>query len=373
VFIDLQKAFDTLDHKILLEKLCFYGIRGLALDWFKNYLENRKQCVYLDNTLSSFNSIVSGVPQGSILGPLLFILYINDIVNCSSMLYFILFADDTNMIYYSKNIDDLVRTVNLELIKLSHWFIANKLSLNVNKSKFIIFGSKNVSVNSTNLDINIDGVKLERVKHIKFLGVNIDEKLSWKVHISNIAKKISQNVGVMNKIRYDVPRESLLMLYYTLLYPYLSYCTIVWGSAKKSNLECLFKLQKKAVRIITWSNYTEHSDPLFLELDILKIFDIYKFQTLSFVYISRTAGYPVVSQVFYDISKFSGVVKTHNTRISCLNLVIPAFRTEIGRSCILSSGPVLWNALPEEIKDSNCLSKFRKCVRMHFCQKYTKT
>ncbi len=134
IFIDLSKAFDTINHKILLSKLQYYGIRGVPLLWFDSYLTNRKQYVYYNNVSSSKSDIKCGVPQGSILGPLLFLLYINDIVKSSSILQFIIFADDTNLFFSSKNFIDLARTVNAELVKLSDWFCANKLSLNVKKN-----------------------------------------------------------------------------------------------------------------------------------------------------------------------------------------------------------------------------------------------
>lgn len=142
IFIDLSKAFDTLDHVILIKKLEYYGLRGVTLKWFQNYLLNRQQYVFLNESSSSLRVINCGVPQGSVLGPLLFILYINDIVNCSNILKFILFADDTNIFHSDTNVFQLMTTINCELLKLSKWFKANKLSLNVKKTNYILFGRK---------------------------------------------------------------------------------------------------------------------------------------------------------------------------------------------------------------------------------------
>ena len=194
VFIDLKKAFDTIDHLSLLKKLEYYGFRGIVHKWLTSYLSNRKQYVHVGNVNSNTRDMVCGVPQGSILGPKLFILYINDICSVSKIMKFVLFADDTNIFCSHPDISTLCTLVSAELLRLSIWFHVNKLSLNVDKTHFMIFSN---SVINLNVQIHINGRCIDRVAHTKFLGILIDDKLNWKPHISHFTKKLSKCNAVL--------------------------------------------------------------------------------------------------------------------------------------------------------------------------------
>ena len=193
VFIDLQKAFDTVNHSILLRKLNHYGVRGIINDWFASYLVGRQQTTQIGpKNISKKEVVLSGVPQGSVLGPLLFLIYINDISNSSDKLKFYLFADDTNLLYADKNLKSLESTVNAEIFRVYNWLIANKLSLNIKKSNFVIFRPRQKTSNhQVNLKVfdhhNNSFISLECKNYVKYLGVLIDENLSWKYHIAHIA------------------------------------------------------------------------------------------------------------------------------------------------------------------------------------------
>ena len=255
IFIDLSKAFDTLNHNILCEKLYYYGVRGIPLQLFKNYLANRNQYVYFNGVSSPLRSVECGVPQGSILGPLLFILYVNDIVYSSSILKFFLFADDTNLLNSSKDLTKLISSTNEELSKVTEWFKANRLSLNVKKTHFMFFGNKQLPDDNSSHKLMLDGSYLEQVNSTKFLGLFIDEKLTWNQHISHISLKVSKGLGIISRVRRIFPQTVLLMLYYSLIYPYLSYCCIIWGNACVSTLNRVVILQKRAIRLVTNSPY----------------------------------------------------------------------------------------------------------------------
>ena len=195
VFIDLQKAFDTVSHKILLSKLEHYGIRGNALRWFQSYLANRTQIVSICGKDSYPLGITCGVLQGSVLGPLLFLLFINDLPNVSKHLKFYLFADDTNLYYDSETLDDVIKKVNKGLKHIKRWLDANKLSLNISKTSFIIFHSS-VALVPADISIKMGKNQFSRVKYIKFLGVLLDEHLDGKYHIAELSKKLAKTCSI---------------------------------------------------------------------------------------------------------------------------------------------------------------------------------
>ena len=182
---------------MLLKKLDHYGSRGIVYDWLTSYLSNRRQFVQINNTKPNLCNVLCGVPQGSILGPKLFILYINDICNVSNLLKFVLFADDTNIFCSHEDVSLLCAQISNELRKLSVWFAVNKLSLNVSKTNYMIFSNHNIN---PDVKVSINEVNLERVYVTKFLGVFIDHKLNWKEHVVNLSKKLQKAFQLYGKL-----------------------------------------------------------------------------------------------------------------------------------------------------------------------------
>ena len=208
-----------------------------------------------NNSKSETKFITHGVPQGSILGPLFFIVFMNDFSRASNLLFSILFADDTTVIIEGQNYNNLILTLNTELNKLDVWLQANKLTLNTDKTHYMVF--HRARIKSQTGKISIRNNAIDEVKSTKFLGVIIDDKLKWTEHLQYIKNKISKSIGILIKIRPYLDKVTLRNLYFTFVYPYLIYCVEVWGNACDTHLEPIIKIQKKCVRVITFSHYLE--------------------------------------------------------------------------------------------------------------------
>ena len=265
VFIDLSKAFDTIDYSILLKNLEMYGVSTTNLTWFASYLNGRKQYIKITESADTLKKdIKCGVPQASILGPLLFLLYVNDLPNSSNVLFPIMFENDTNFFFEHSNINTLFKTFNDELIKINEWFSANKLSLNVGKIKFLLFhkSGKKCSIPSYLPTLKTNNHDIERVNTMKLLGVLLDDNLSWKEHIKYLENKIAKNIGLMCRAKPFLNKESLLALYYSYIHSYLNYANLAWGSTYLTNLKKLRSQQKHAIRIVHNKRKFEHTKEL---------------------------------------------------------------------------------------------------------------
>ena len=308
IFIDLSKAFDTIDHSKLLVKLSRYGIRGNALSLLTSYLSGRTQYTHVLGESSDKLYIKYGVPQGSVLGPLLFLLYINDLLNCTELGIFVLFADDTNIFVVGKTKQDAYTKANHVLKSVYLYMKANELHINMSKCCYMYFkNSKRVKNQESdeNFILQINDVPLKHVQSTRFLGIIIDDKLSWQHHIDYLVNKLNCQAGILNKIKNYIPKTHHKEIYYTLFESHLSYCISVWGGVGKNKLNPLFVIQKKCIRIlfgdkdkylnklktynttISQQNDSqlqvesfyckEHTKPLFKSHDIMTVHNLYNY------------------------------------------------------------------------------------------------
>ena len=274
MFLDLSKVFDTLDHSILLKKLDLYGLRGVCNDWFRDYLSDRKLVCRLTTntgvTRSGIFDITYGTAQGSCLGPLLFTLFCNDIQLLPTYSKIILFADDTTLVYSHKNLKFLKYALEHDMALLSDWYRANKLSLNVHKTVLLKFWPEGKS-----FDINIEGVPLINDHHVKFLGVWLDDCLTWKEHSNAVLNRVKANQKLLTNAKNMLDEKSLMTIYNAHIYSHLNYCLVVWGSML--NAECrdkLYKAQKACIRTVAKLKHRDSLHGVFQALRIIPFPDL---------------------------------------------------------------------------------------------------
>ena len=300
------------------------------------------------------------------MGPLLFLLYVNDLPNCSDLLDPIMFADDTNLFFKHKNIQTLFSTVNRELSKIHQWFLSNKLSLNVKKTKYSLFHKVNKTDDIPLLlpKLVIKNNEIERVESIKFLGVLLDECMSWKNHINHIENKISKSIGLLYRAKSYLNKNSLLALYYLYIHTYLNYGNIVWGSSNKTNLAKLLIQQKHAIRIINNKGRFEHTSELFKAQKILNIFKLNIFNVSIFMHKINTKTAP-----YTFTQHFQRIVHKYPTKYSNSNYKKPKVKLAKTKFRISIRGPSIWNNfISKSEKEIKSLLLFKSRVKLKLLQ-----
>ena len=320
------------------------GLRGNVNKLIQSYLTGRKQFVSINGKDSEIKDINCGVPQGSSLGPLLFLIYINDFCFCLSQTETGHFADDTYLLFGNKKLKTIETVMNTELKRVTTWLRLNRLSLNEGKTELIIFHSKR-NIPQSDISIKLNGKKLTPVDSVKYLGMYIDKHLCWDTHIFHLSKKLSRANGILSKLRHNAPRSVCLNVYYALFYSHLIYGCNIWGITTVENLDKIVKLQKKCVRIITFSDFDSHANPLFIDLKILKVHDVIKLQQLKLVYEYRNNLIPHDLRTFFNC-RFETLTSTLTSLTSVQKgcLTIPTIKTvHSGNKSLKYQCASLWN------------------------------
>ena len=365
IFLDLRKAFDSVNHSILLKKLYHYGFRGKIYELLTSYLADRQIMTKINDKKSAPRIIDHGVPQGSVLGPLLFLIYVNDLPSASN-LETTLFADDTNLHLSHHNIITLKSQVQLEIDKINNWMISNKLTINYKKSYYMIVGNtKSVDKAKFNLTINHNLIK--KSEFVKYLGVFLDDKLSWKIHIEKICQKLSRVCGMMYKLRYYVPLSTRKLVYFSLFHSQLQYSLLNWGRAAKSNLQKLVILQNKILRASLFRPKHHQTTLLYSEFGVLTLENMINMEFAKFMYKVNNKMLPESFNNYFtkldDVHKYKTRQK-HRNEFFQLYIASKTGQKSLRHICIN-----VWKNVPTEYRQCSFF-KFKRYFKSNALLKY---
>ena len=372
VFLDLSKAFDTLEHEVLLEKLSKYGIRGVSLNWYKSYLTNRQlrvKCLISSTQkqeYSDYSHVEYGTPQGSCLGPLLFLVFINDLHRNLNHCNDIQFADDTTIYKGYRSMRYLKWCIEMDLNNISDWFRANKLTLNISKSVYMIFSKKN----HNDIDLKLGDTKLPKVTTTKFLGMWIDQNLNWNEHLCKLKTKIKRNLILLKIGKKYLNTHTKKMLYYAQIYSHLSYRLILWGNMiSNTQLNIMQKLQNQAIKLVD-SNQT-NVETSYRTLEILKLNEAIKMENCKMMHKLEHNRLPgKLPLLFKTDNKGKSLQKTHKYNTRTKNIPkLPKTQTKLHKNSFLSKCINDYQTIPKELRELTNSKLFsKKCKNLTLSQ-----
>ena len=360
ILLDFSKAFDLVSHEILLQKLKIYKFSERTLILLKSYLLDRRQEVRMGKFHSEKRTILAGVPQGSVLGPLLFILYINDlplsIRNCNIDI----FADDATLHKSSNSIDNINSNLQVDINNVLQWCKQNSMVLNEAKTKGILIGtSQRLARCQSKLDVTVNDHKIENSESEKLLGIHIDQCLNFDKHIDYVCKNVTSKISLLCKIKQYLPLQTRKLYYNAYILPVLDYCMTIWGSASKKHLDRLLKLQKRAARIILDMPPDAPSIPLFEKLGWLSIYERSHYNKAIILYKSINGLTPTYITNLFQFNS----LENYNVRsVSNNNMLIKRHNTKTFEKSLQYNGPRIWNPLPQSIKNSSSLPSFKNAI-----------
>ena len=356
IYIDFSKAFDTVRHDILLHKLNHYGIRGIVHEWFRDYLSNRTQTTKFLTSVSTPRHVKYGVPQGSVLGPILFLIYINDITHVFTKLKTILFADDSTFYITGDDPATLIHTANIDLEIFQKWCTSNRLTVNLDKTFYMLFTNKPIKLLPP---LFYYDTVINRTYQHNLLGITYDDAMTFKFHVTNLTLKLSRIVSLLYQIKDFVPNYVLTIMYNAHVLPHLQYCIPIWCNTYPTHLLPLIRLQKKIIRITTNSDYFAHTQPLFKDTNTLKLFDLNKLQIGIYMYKLIHSTYNVAPRQQHNYP-----TRTRD------NLRTPLHHLTIFQHSMSYTAPKIWNSVPNPLKSLPTLHSFKKQFKNYIIAQY---
>lgn len=361
VFLDFTRAFETIDRQLLLEKMSRYGFCGNVLKWFKEYLTDRTQKTKFNNATSSSKATVFGVPQGTVLGPTLFIMYINDIVKYVKNCQIQLFADDTILYFVGDNADQIIDVINEDLNLLYQWLNGNNLKVNISKTKFMIIKNKyGNQVTSTRNKIHIENQEISIVKEIKYLGIIVDEHLTFANHASYITKKVAKKVNLLGRIGQNLSSWTRKTIYQSIIKPHFSYCSSILFLCSNKEINDLQKKQNQAMRIILRCNKYSRIQWMLNCLEMLSVRQMIYLNTMLFIF---KLLHGLMPTHLLNMCKFASDVHDYNTRYRN-NFYVRTVRTNFAQNNLFAKGLLAYNNLPANIKNTTNVKTFKiECTK----------
>ena len=362
VFLDLRRAFETLDRNILLLKLSKYGIENIELKWFESYLSNRTQQTRVNEVISSEITTSIGVPQGTVLGVFLFLIYINDIERVVTNCKLLMFADDALLYVESDEVRVAVNKINDDLQHLSNWFKMNKMKLNIDKTKYMILNSRNVD----NCNVIIDDTCLDQIMEIKYLGVIIDNKLNFKSHLDYICKKIAKKLYFFRSIRNKLSVYTSIKIFNSIIKPHFEFCSTIMLMFNNEMVKRLQVLQNRGMRIILKKNKFVSKSSLFNSLNWLNVNQKIKFNVIIFVF-KIINGY--LPKYLMEKLNYVGDLTQYNLR-NKFDFRLDLFRNSRTQNSLIYKGLRLYNEIPIELRNEKNLLKFKKKLETYVRMKF---